>query len=197
MAYHNNLNADNALINLRKAVSSCKKCSLYKTKTNDVFGIGPSDAKIMFIGEAPGKKEDIEGKPFVGNAGKILDQMLEENEISRKEVFITNILKHRPPANRDPEPEEIKACIEHLINQIKIINPQLIVLLGRHALNRFFPDMRISEVHGRVFIKKLEPKKTKQKFLALYHPAAAIYNQSLKNTLSKDFKEIKKLIKNI
>lgn len=187
---------------LNKIISNCKKCSLYKTKTNDVPGVGNTSADIVFIGEAPGKEEDLRGEPFVGAAGKFLEEMLLGIGLRRRDVFITNVLKHRPPDNRDPKPEEIEACWPYLTKQLEIIRPKIIVFLGRHALNRFFPEMKISEVHGQAFRKKLykapeNESDDEQVFLALYHPAAALYNGSLRQTLIKDFNKIPALLKQI
>jgi DNA polymerase len=183
------------LSDLNELIASCKRCPLYETKTKDVPGSGNSEAKVMFIGEAPGKEEDLRGEPFVGAAGKLLDEMLKANDMSRGDVFIANVLKHRPPNNRDPEPKEIDACWPFLARQIEIINPTLIIFLGRHALNRFFPAAKISEVHGQAFRKNWQG--TEQVFLALYHPAAALYNGSMKNILLEDFAKIPLLIKKI
>jgi uracil-DNA glycosylase len=168
-------------------------CELKKTATQAVFGHGNPNAKIVFIGEAPGKREDISGTPFVGSAGKILNEMLSEISMKREDIYITNVVKYRPPNNRDPKQEEIEGCLPWLIEEIKIINPELIVFLGRHALNIFFPEEKISEVHGKILKKEIKNLGEK-KFLALYHPAAAIYNRSLRATLSEDFKMIKNLL---
>jgi DNA polymerase len=180
---------------LNSLISNCKNCDLYKTKTKDVPGIGSEKADVMFIGEAPGKKEDEEGEPFVGAAGKFLTEMIEEIGWKREDVYIANALKHRPPNNRDPRPEEVEVCWPYLSKQIEIISPKLIVFLGRHALNRFFPSYKISEVHGRAFRKDWNGQK--QVFLALYHPAAALYNGGMRETLKEDFAKIPKLIKKI
>jgi uracil-DNA glycosylase len=187
---------------LNKIISNCKKCSLYKTKTTDVPGSGNPSAEIVFIGEAPGKEEDLRGEPFVGAAGKFLEEMLLGIGLSRKDVFITNVLKHRPPDNRDPQLEEIEACWPYLIKQLEMIQPKLIIFLGRHALNRFFPELKISEVHGQAFRKKFNPENEKepgdeQVFLALYHPAAALYNGSMRQTLITDFNKIPALLNKI
>lgn len=183
------------LSDINSLISDCKKCELYKTKTKDVPGIGNEKAEIVFIGEAPGKNEDLEGEPFVGAAGKFLTEMIEEIRMTRKDVYIANVLKHRPPNNRDPLPEEIEACWPYLQRQLEIINPSLIVFLGRHALNRFFPSLKISEAHGKAFRKEWQGKK--QVFLALYHPAAALYNGGMRETLKEDFNKIPKLLKKI
>src|SRR3990172_5644277 len=124
-------------------VSKCTRCDLYQTKTKDVPGVGNPKAEIMFIGEAPGKDEDLKGEPFVGAAGKFLTEMIESIGMKRSDVYIANVVKHRPPENRDPYPEEAKACFPYLEKQIELIQPKLIVFLGRHAMNQFFPTFRI------------------------------------------------------
>ena len=169
-------------------------CPLKKTATQAVFGDGNASADVVFIGEAPGKKEDIEGKPFIGAAGKFLAEMLESIGMKRSDIYITNIVKYRPPDNRDPLPEEKEACNEWLINELKIINPKLIVFLGRHSMTRFFHTDKISEVHGKLLIKNIPELEKKQAFLPLYHPAAALYNGGMRETLMKDFKKIPKAL---
>ncbi len=164
-------------------------CGLKATATQAVFGDGNAESDIVFIGEAPGKNEDIEGRPFVGAAGKFLAEMLEDIGMKRQDIYITNIVKYRPPNNRDPEPAEKEACNEWLVDEIKIINPKLIVFLGRHSMGRFFPNDRISDLHGKLLIKTI-PELGRQVFLPLYHPAAALYNGSMRETLIKDFKKI-------
>jgi len=183
------------LSDIEELVAKCKRCTLYKTKTKDVTGVGASDAEVMFIGEAPGKEEDLQGEPFVGRAGQMLTELIESLGWGRKDVYIANVLKHRPPNNRDPLPEEAQMCWPFLKAQIKIIDPKLIVFLGRHAMSRFFPTMQISKVHGNAFRKEFNGKK--QVFLALYHPAVAIYNSNMKETLETDFSRIPKILKKI
>lgn len=185
----------NSFPDLEKLVSCCERCDLYTTKHSDVFGEGSQKAEVMFIGEAPGKDEDLQGRPFVGRAGQILNQMLIDAAMEREKVYIGNVVKHRPPANRDPLPSEINACWPYLKKQIELLNPKLIVFLGRHAMGRFFPTMRISEVHGKAFRKEFGGRK--QVFLALYHPAVAIYNSNLKETLTREFQRIPQIIKKI
>lgn len=185
----------NSLIEINHLVSICKRCDLYLTKTNDVPGAGNSNAEIVFIGEAPGKTEDLQGEPFVGAAGKFLNEMLAEINLKREDIYIANVLKHRPPKNRDPKPDEISACLPYLQRQIELINPKLIVFLGRHAMNRFFPEYSISKVHGKLFQKEFFGRK--QNFLALYHPAAALYNGSMRETLKNDFVKIPSILKEI
>ena len=171
--------------NLYESVKTCKKCPLYKLTTNSVPGAGNIDAEIMFIGEAPGEKEDAQGIPFVGAAGKLLDEMLKSIDLTRDDVYIANTVKHRPPGNRDPKPEEIEICWPYLDKQIELIKPKLIVCLGRHSLSRFLPNVgTISKVHGRAFMRK------NQAYMALYHPAVGLYNGGMRQTLFDDFKKI-------
>jgi DNA polymerase len=166
-------------------------CGLKNTATQAVFGNGNADSDIVFIGEAPGKNEDLQGIPFVGAAGKFLNEMLESIGKKREDIYITNIVKYRPPNNRDPEPKEKEDCNEWLINELKIISPKLIVFLGRHSMTRFFPNDKISDMHGKILIKNIPELGKKQAFLPLYHPAAALYNGGMRETLIKDFKKIK------
>lgn len=171
-------------------------CTLKESATQAVSGEGSADADIMFIGEAPGKKEDEQGRPFIGASGKLLSEMLATINLKREDIYITNIVKYRPPDNRDPLPEEVLACEEWLHKQIRIIQPKLIVTLGRHAMEHFLPGKKISEVHGQIFLETIGGL-SKQTFFVLYHPAAALYDGSLRATLLKDFKKIPKVLKNI
>jgi len=172
------------------------QCELKKTATQAVFGNGNAESDIVFIGEAPGKNEDLKGIPFVGAAGKFLDEMLSGIGKKREDIYITNIVKYRPPNNRDPEPKEKEACNEWLINELKIISPKLIVFLGRHSMTRFFPTEKISDLHGKLLIKATS-EFGKQAFLPLYHPAAALYNGSMREILISDFKKIPKALQKI
>lgn len=172
-------------------------CELKKTATQAVFGDGNVNSDIVFIGEAPGKKEDLEGKPFIGAGGKFLAQMLENIKMKREDIYITNIVKYRPPNNRDPLPKEKEACNEWLMSELKILQPKLIVFLGRHSMSRFLPTDKISDVHGKLIIKNIPELGKKQAFLPLYHPAAALYNGGLRTTLEKDFKKIPKILEKI
>lgn len=173
------------------------KCKLKETATQAVFGDGNANTEVVFIGEAPGKNEDIEGRPFVGAAGKFLAEMLKNIEMKREDIYITNIVKYRPPNNRDPLPEEKEACNDWLINELNIISPKLIVFLGRHSMGRFFPTEKISDIHGKLLIKKVSEFKEKQAFIPMYHPAAALYNGGMRETLMKDFKKIPKALEKI
>jgi DNA polymerase len=164
---------------------------LASSATQLVFGSGNPDAQIVIIGEAPGKKEDLLGQPFVGAAGKFLDEMLGTIGFERKDIYITNIVKYRPPNNRDPLPEEKSAFMPYLESQLEVIQPKLIITLGRHSLNCFLPDLIISKVHGQL-------QKFNERFLLpLYHPAAALYNGGLRQTLIEDFRQIPLILSNI
>ena len=179
---------------LEDAVANCRKCSLWKTRSKPVVGCGSKDAKVMFIGEAPGYWEDVKGRPFVGRAGRVLDELLESINLSREEVYITNILKCRPPNNRNPLQSEIEACTPYLDRQIELMNPEIIATLGNFALSyiseKFGLDLEnVGSVHGKVFkIKTLFGDIT---IIPLYHPAAAVYNPALKEVLLRDIRAIR------
>ena len=190
------MNKQEQLDQLNKKMLACSQCVLRKTCKQVVPGEGPADAEIMFIGEGPGKKEDELGRPFVGAAGKFLEEMLATIKLKRDQVCIANVVKCRPPQNRDPLPEEVTACWPWLLEQIKIIQPKLIVTLGRHSMERFLPGQKISQVHGRAMRREVEGI-GKQVFYTLYHPAAALYNGSMREVLIKDFKRIPKIIEKI
>lgn len=181
---------------LNKKMSACSKCALRSGCKQVVPGEGSANAEIMFIGEGPGAKEDELGRPFVGAAGKFLDEMLAIIGMKREDVYIANVVKCRPPQNRDPLPEEAAACWPWLLEQIKIIQPKLIVTLGRHSMERFLPGQKISQVHGRAMRREIEGI-GKQVFYTLYHPAAALYNGSMRDVLIKDFKQIPKVLEKI
>jgi uracil-DNA glycosylase len=181
---------------LNKEMLACAKCSLRAGCTQVVPGAGNAEAEIMFIGEAPGKKEDELGVPFVGAAGKFLDEMLASIKLKREDVYIANTVKCRPPENRDPLPEEIATCWPWLLQQIQIIQPKLIVTLGRHSMERFLTGQKISQIHGTLVIKTI-PGVGKQNFYTLYHPAAALYNGSMRETLLTDFSKIPKVLEKI
>ena len=171
-------------------------CVLKKTATQPVPGNGSANADIVFIGEAPGKSEDQLGVPFVGAAGKFLSEMLGEIKLKREDIYITNIVKYRPPNNRDPEQSEKESCAQWLYEELNLIEPKLIIFLGRHSMNDFFPDLKISEVHGKLIHKKFKRIKTEY-FLPLYHPAAALYNGGMRETLQSDFQLIPKILEKI
>lgn len=174
---------------LHSQIIVCAKCELHESRTNAVPGEGPADAKIMFIGEAPGQNEDQQGRPFVGAAGKLLNQLLESVGLQRSEVFITNIVKCRPPANRAPRKIEIDTCHPYLQRQIAVIKPRIICPLGTPAISALMgPTFAATKVHGKPF------RRDGQVILPLYHPAAALYTQTLEKVLFEDFKILKKLV---
>jgi len=179
--------------NLESKIRICKLCELWKTRTNPVIGEGSISTGIMFIGEAPGYYEDLQGRPFVGKAGRILDELLRSVALERADVYITNVLKCRPPGNRNPKPEEIVACAPYLDSQLAIIEPEVIVTLGSFSLSYIFhkfglkPD-KISKIHGRVFtVSTISGVK---RIISLYHPAVATYNPGMKEVLKEDFKQL-------
>ena len=184
------------LADLNKKWTKECECELKKTATQAVPGDGNSDSDIVFIGEAPGKKEDELGRPFVGAAGKFLDEMLQLINLKRENIYITNIVKYRPPNNRDPLPNEKSQCRDWLLSELKIIKPKLIIFLGRHAMNNFFPALSISEAHGKLLIKPFKDITTKY-FFPLYHPAAALYDGSMREVLIRDFKKIPMVLEKI
>lgn len=166
---------------------------LAKTATNLVMGDGNINADIVLIGEAPGKKEDEQGLPFIGAAGKFLNEMLETVGMDRSDVFITNIVKYRPPNNRDPNPVEKQAFWPYLVRQLDIIRPKIVVTLGRHSMEYFLPDKKISVVHGQP--ERIAFGDTNIVIVPLYHPAAALYNGSMRQTLIEDFMKLPTIIK--
>lgn len=168
---------------------------LAEQATNLVMGDGNIDADIVFIGEAPGKNEDEQGLPFVGAAGKFLNEMLAAAGMDRSDVYITNIVKYRPPNNRDPLPEEKKAFWPYLLKQLQIIEPKVAITLGRHSMEYFLPDMKISQIHGQP--KRIQFGDHKLVIVPLYHPAAALYNGSMRQTLIDDFLTVPKIIEKI
>ncbi len=171
---------------LKKKCEACQRCSLSQTRTNCVFGVGSEKATLMFVGEAPGEKEDLSGIPFVGRAGQLLDKFLEAVDISRDDVYIANILKCRPPKNRDPLPEEEEQCIDYLREQVAIINPKIIVCLGRiSAMKLIKPDFKITQEHGAWF------KKGNYLLTAVYHPAALLRDPRKKEDMLLDMQKIK------
>jgi uracil-DNA glycosylase len=166
----------------------CTKCNLHFSRKNAVPGEGSAHARIMFIGEGPGFHENEQGRPFVGAAGKFLDELLDSIGLKRSEVFIGNVVKCRPPSNRDPLPEELNACSDYLERQIAAINPAVIVTLGRYSMARFLPNAKISEVHGQAFHIR------GRLIVPMFHPAAALHQPSLKPRVEEDFKRLPELI---
>lgn len=183
------------LISIQKKWHGQNTCALKTQATQPVFGHGNPDSDIVFVGEAPGKKEDATGIPFVGASGKFLDEMLSSIKLKRDDVYITNIVKYRPPDNRDPLPEEKEACRGWLMAELSFIKPKLIIFIGRHAMNNFFPLEKISDVHGTLLTKTI-PELGRQSFFALYHPAAALYNGGMRTTLLGDFAKIPLVLTN-
>ncbi len=164
---------------------------LAKTATQLVFGDGNPDADLVFVGEAPGKNEDLKGLPFIGAAGKFLDEMLAAIDLKREDIYITNIVKYRPPNNRDPLPEEKAEFLPYVQAQLEVIQPKIVITLGRHSMNCFLPNLSISQVHG-------QPKRLKdQVYLPLFHPAAALYNGGMRQTLIDDFMKIPAILQKI
>jgi uracil-DNA glycosylase family 4 len=182
---------------LMLSVENCRKCDLWKTRKKPVFGEGSIDTDVLFIGEAPGYNEDLQGRPFVGKAGKILNGLLESIGLHRDEIYIVNTLRCRPPGNRNPLKTEIDACTEHLDKQVELIQPTIIVPMGNFACSYIFEKFglkydKISNVHGKLF--QINTIFGDLKIIPMYHPAVATYNPNTKNTLLADFKIIKKAI---
>ena len=173
---------------LAGAVRQCALCDLSRGRTNAVPGEGPASAEVMFIGEGPGFNEDKQGRPFVGAAGQFLNELLQIAGFKREEVYITNVVKCRPPGNRDPLPEEIQACARYLDRQIELLNPRVIVTLGRFSMARWFPNDKISAVHGKA--KRVGGRIV----VAMFHPAAALHQQSLRATVEEDFRKLKQIV---
>jgi len=178
----------NNLTEIRAEIAECMRCPLANTRKNTVPGEGAEDAEIMFIGEGPGFYENEQGKPFVGQAGKFLDELLASAGLKREQVFITNVVKCRPPDNRDPEPKELEACAPYLDQQIALIHPKVIVTLGRHSLAKFLPNAKISQIHGR------STWVYGQLIVAMYHPAAGLHKPNLKATIVIDFQKLPQII---
>lgn len=180
-------------------VSACTKCPLHEGRTHAVPGEGNPHADLMFVGEGPGRNEDEQGRPFVGAAGRFLEEMLAAIKLTREDVFIGNVVKCRPPGNRDPEPFEVTTCTEaYLYRQIDLIQPKLICTLGRHAMSLFLPNARISQIHGQP--KRLVDSATDKPthvIFPMYHPAAALYHAPLKQTMMRDFRRIPKVLEKL
>lgn len=177
------------LFELYTQIRGCQKCVLAKGRTNAVPGEGPENAQVMMIGEAPGFHEDREGRPFVGAAGKLLDELLAGINLKREQIYICNVLKCRPPQNRDPFPEEMDACKAYLDRQIELIQPKVIITISRFAMARWFADQKISAIHGK-------PKKVDGRvILPMYHPAAALHQPSLRRVLEEDFQRVPQILK--
>lgn len=183
------VNVDPAFAELYEEIADCPRCVLAKTRTQTVPGSGPATADVMCIGEAPGAREDEQGLPFVGPAGRFLDELLAAAGLSRETVYIANVVKCRPPGNRDPEPEEIAACRPYLDRQIEIIDPKVIVTLGRFSMQRWFPGATIGRIHGR-------PQELDGRIVVpMYHPAAALHRGDLRPVIEADFAKLPALLR--
>jgi uracil-DNA glycosylase family 4 len=182
------LETSKTLTEISQEIHDCKKCGLSYSRKNTVPGEGPANSEILFIGEGPGFFENEQGRPFVGQAGKYLEELLHKVGLKREEVFITNVVKCRPPNNRDPQEEELSACSDFLDRQIRALHPLIIVTLGRHSMARYFTDAKISMIHGQaVWIKG-------QMIVAMYHPAAGLHQPNLKPAIEKDFLKLPEYI---
>ncbi len=182
------MNADETLREIATEINSCRQCILCQSRKLAVPGEGPADAQVMLIGEGPGFHENEQGRPFVGQAGMFLNELLAHGGFKRETVFITNVVKCRPPGNRDPQPEELAACQAYLDRQIAAINPLVIVTLGRFSMARYFKDAKISGIHGRA-------SWIGERFIIpMYHPAAALHQTALKQTLNHDFSQLSALV---
>lgn len=178
------------LEDLSRQAENCERCRLSKSRTQVLFGEGNPNAKIVFIGEAPGRNEDKTGRVFVGQAGKILDKMLSSIDLERKNLYITNVVKCRPPQNRTPLDDEIKSCDFWMRRQLDIINPQIIVFLGKTALRKYLPNERIGSMHGNW------ERVDDTVYFFTYHPAVALYTRNFENILMEDMKKLEKIIRN-
>ncbi|MDO8753381.1 MAG: uracil-DNA glycosylase [Anaerolineales bacterium] len=183
------MSAEEIISKIAEEVSVCTNCALHESRKKSVPGEGPANAEIMFIGEGPGFHENEQGRPFVGAAGKFLDQLLAQAGVTRADVFIGNVVKCRPPANRDPLPEELAACDTYLEAQIKAINPSIIVTLGRFSMGKFVSGAKISAIHGKM-------RKVDERFvIPMFHPAAALHQAALKPAILGDFAKLPELLK--
>jgi len=184
------MTAEETLAKIAREVSVCTKCDLHKSRKKAVPGEGPAHAEIMFIGEGPGFHENEQGRPFVGASGKFLDELLAQAGVTRADVWITNVVKCRPPNNRDPLPDEIETCTSnYLDHQIEIVSPSIIVTLGRFSMGKFFKGAKISQIHGQM-------QKVGDRFvIAMFHPAAALHQAALKPAIMADFAKLPELLK--
>jgi DNA polymerase len=176
------------LTDLAARIAGCQDCGLARTRTRAVPGAGPEHAEVMFVGEGPGYNEDQQGEPFVGQAGQFLNDLIRSVGMQRKDVFICNVVKCRPPGNRDPLPDEIAACRKHLERQIELIDPKVVVTLGRYSLQHFLPGQAISRVHGRPTVRE------GRHVLPMYHPAAALHQGSLRAVIIDDMKRLPEVL---
>ncbi|MEP7136425.1 MAG: uracil-DNA glycosylase [Chloroflexota bacterium] len=182
------MSTEDTLAQIAKEVSVCTNCALHESRKKSVPGEGPADAEIMFIGEGPGFHENEQGRPFVGASGKFLDQLLAQAGVTRSEVFIANVVKCRPPENRDPLPDELSACDKYLERQIEAINPSIIVTLGRFSMGKYTQGAKISQIHGQM-------RKVGDRYvIAMFHPAAALHQAALKPAILADFAKLPELL---
>jgi uracil-DNA glycosylase family 4 len=182
------MSAEETLAQIVNEVSTCQKCALYRSRKLSVPGEGPANSEVMFIGEGPGFHENEQGRPFVGAAGNFLNELLAGAGLKRSDVWIGNVVKCRPPVNRDPLPEELTACNEYLERQIAAINPKIIITLGRVSMGKYMPGAKISSVHGQM-------QRVGDRFvIAMFHPAAALHQAALKPAIVKDFSQLPKLL---
>ncbi|HEX9595482.1 MAG TPA: uracil-DNA glycosylase [Anaerolineales bacterium] len=182
------MNASDILIEIAEQTAVCTRCELHYSRKQAVPGEGPAGAEIMFIGEGPGFHENEQGRPFVGAAGKFLEELLASISLTREQVYITNVVKCRPPGNRDPQHEELQACSSYLERQIQAINPKMIVTLGRFSMARFLPNAKISQVHGQAV------RVRGRLVVPMYHPAAALHQPSLRSVVEADFAQLPDLM---
>jgi len=173
---------------LYREIAACTRCRLHESRTHVVPGEGPADAQILFIGEGPGFHEDQQGRPFVGPSGQLLEKFLASIGLTREQVYITNVIKCRPPNNRDPLPSEVETCRPFLDRQIELIDPRIIVTLGRYSMERYFPGAKISQVHGRA------RRDGRRVYLPLYHPAYVLRNMAVMPEAEADFRKIPRLL---
>lgn len=178
------MSTEETLKQIASEISVCTHCALHKTRNKSVPGEGPSDAEILLIGEGPGQNEDMQGRPFIGAAGKFLSELLAQAGLKREDVWITNVVKSRPPGNRDPLPDELAACGEFLDRQIAALNPKIIITLGRFSMGKYMPGAKITQVHGQM-------KRIGDRFIVpMFHPAAALHQAALKPAIMADFAKL-------
>jgi len=182
------MSAEETLAQIAKEVSTCQKCALHRSRKLAVPGEGPVNSEVMFIGEGPGFHENEQGRPFVGAAGNLLNELLAQAGMTRPEIWIGNVVKCHPPGNRDPLPEELSACNEYLERQIAAIDPRIIITLGRISMGKYMPGAKISSVHGQM--RRVGARYV----IAMFHPAAALHNAALKPPIQKDFAQLPKLL---
>ncbi len=187
------MSVEDSLAQIASEVSTCTSCTLHSTRIMSVPGEGPPNAEIMLIGEGPGATEDTQGRPFIGTAGKFLVELLEKAGLKRSDVWICNVVKCRPPGNRDPLPEELLACSLHLDRQIAAIDPKIIITLGRFSMAKFMPGVKISQVHGQMRHIRI-PGQNDRYVIAMFHPAAALHQQALKPVIQADFAKLPQLL---